>query len=46
VPRLLEMRAAGRVDVDDLGTTYPIEQIKPAIAAVTNGDVVKPVLGW
>jgi aryl-alcohol dehydrogenase len=46
VPRLLEMRAAGRFDVDDLVTTYPFEQINQAIADVTNGDVVKPVLVW
>jgi aryl-alcohol dehydrogenase len=46
VPRLLELRAAGRFPMDDLVTTYPAEEINRAIADVTSGTVVKPVLVW
>jgi aryl-alcohol dehydrogenase len=46
VPRLIEMRAAGTFPMDDLVTTYPAEQINQAVADVTSGAVVKPVLVW
>jgi aryl-alcohol dehydrogenase len=46
VPRLLEMRAAGTFPMDDLVTTYPADQINQAVADVTSGVVVKPVLVW
>jgi aryl-alcohol dehydrogenase len=46
VPRLLEMRAAGTFPMDDLVTTYPADEIARAVADVTSGAVVKPVLEW
>ena len=46
VPRLLGMRTAGTFPMDDLVTTYPAEEINQAVADVTNGTVVKPVLVW
>jgi aryl-alcohol dehydrogenase len=46
VPRLIEMRAAGTFPLDDLVTTYPADQINQAVADVTSGAVVKPVLVW
>ena len=46
VPRLIEMRAAGTFPMDDLVTTYPADQINEAVADVTSGAVVKPVLLW
>jgi aryl-alcohol dehydrogenase len=46
VPRLIEMRAAGAFDVDGLVATYPFEKIADAVADVTAGRVVKPVLVW
>jgi aryl-alcohol dehydrogenase len=46
VPRLIAMRAAGTFPMDDLVTTYPAEQINQAVADVTSGAVVKPVLLW
>jgi len=46
IPRLLEMRAAGSFAMDDLVTTYPAEEINRAVADVTSGAVVKPVLVW
>jgi aryl-alcohol dehydrogenase len=46
VPRLIEMRAAGTFPMDDLVTTYPADQINQAVADVTSGAVVKPVLVW
>jgi aryl-alcohol dehydrogenase len=46
VPRLLEMRAAGTFPMDDLVTTYPADEIDRAVADVTSGAVVKPVLVW
>ncbi len=46
IPRLLQMRADGAFDVDDLVTTYPFAQINSAIDDVTSGKVVKPVLVW
>ena len=46
VPRLIEMRAAGTFPMDDLVATYPADQINQAVADVTSGAVVKPVLVW
>ncbi|MCW2795198.1 NAD(P)-dependent alcohol dehydrogenase [Nocardioides sp.] len=46
VPRLLVLNAEGKFPVDDLIVSYPFTQINTAIADVTNGDVVKPVLVW
>lgn len=46
IPRLIEMRAAGGFDVDGLVATYPFEKIADAVADVTAGRVVKPVLVW
>jgi aryl-alcohol dehydrogenase len=46
VPRLLALNVAGKFPVDDLLVSYPFTQINSAIADVTNGDVVKPVLVW
>ena len=46
VPRLLGMRSAGTFPMDDLVTTYPAEQVNQAVADVTSGAVVKPVLVW
>jgi aryl-alcohol dehydrogenase len=46
VPRLLAMRAAGTFPMDDLVTAYPADQINQAVADVTSGAVVKPVLVW
>ena len=46
IPRLLAMRAAGDFDVDHLITTYPFSEINTAVADVTAGKVVKPVLVW
>ncbi len=46
VPRLIAMRAAGTFPMDDLVTTYPADQIAQAVADVTSGAVVKPVLVW
>ena len=46
VPRLIGMRAAGTFPMDDLVTTYPADEIDRAVADVTSGAVVKPVLVW
>jgi aryl-alcohol dehydrogenase len=46
VPLLIAMRAAGTFPMDDLVTTYPAEEIDRAVADVTSGAVVKPVLVW
>ncbi|HEX5090587.1 MAG TPA: NAD(P)-dependent alcohol dehydrogenase [Nocardioides sp.] len=46
VPRLLAMRSAGTFPMDDLVTTYPAAEIDRAVADVTGGSVVKPVLVW
>jgi hypothetical protein len=32
--------------MDDLVTTYPAEEIVQAVADLTSGAVVKPVLVW
>jgi aryl-alcohol dehydrogenase len=44
IPRLLEMREAGTFDLDRLVATYPFAEINTAVADVTSGKVVKPVL--
>ena len=46
VPRLIAMRADGTFPMDDLVATYPAERINDAVADVTAGTVVKPVLVW
>lgn len=46
VPRLVAMRAAGTFPVDDLIATYPADRVDEAVADVTAGRVVKPVLTW
>ena len=46
IPRLIEMRAAGTFDLDGLVATYPFEAINTAVAEVSSGKVVKPVLVW
>ena len=46
IPELVDLRAAGRFEVDHLVTTYPFERIADAVADVTAGKVVKPVLVW
>lgn len=46
VPRMIEMRAAGRLDLDPLVTTYDFADINTAVADVLAGRVVKPVLVW
>jgi aryl-alcohol dehydrogenase len=46
VPRLIAMNAAGDFEVDHLVATYPFAEINTAIADVTSGKVVKPVLVW
>ena len=46
IPELVGLRAAGEFDVDHLVTTYPFERIADAVADVTAGKVVKPVLVW
>jgi Zn-dependent alcohol dehydrogenase len=45
VPRLLELYAAGRLDLDALlGRTYPLEQINEAYDALTAGAVGRAVI--
>lgn len=46
IPRLLELRAEGRFDVEGLVRTYPFAQINSAVDDVVAGRVVKPVLVW
>ena len=46
IPRLIEMRAAGTFALDHLVTTYPVTEINTAVADVTAGTVLKPVLVW
>jgi aryl-alcohol dehydrogenase len=46
IPRLIEMRAAGTFDLDALVGTYTFEDINTAVADVSSGRVVKPVLVW
>ena len=46
IPRLIAMRAAGTFDLDGLVATYPFTEINTAVADVTSGTVVKPVLVW
>ncbi|MCK9926477.1 NAD(P)-dependent alcohol dehydrogenase [Frankia sp. Mgl5] len=44
IPRLLELRRAGRFPFDRLIETYPLEAINTAEEASRSGKVVKPVL--
>lgn len=46
VPRLIALNQAGKFDVDDLLVSYPFAEINQAIADVSAGTVVKPVLVW
>jgi aryl-alcohol dehydrogenase len=46
IPRLIKMNAAGTFVLDHLVTTYPFAEINTAVADVTAGTVVKPVLVW
>lgn len=46
VPRMIQMRAEGTLDLDPLVTTYPFAEINTAVADVLAGKVVKPVLVW
>jgi aryl-alcohol dehydrogenase len=46
VPRLIELHAAGKFDVDHLIASYPFTEINTAVADVLAGKVVKPVLVW
>ncbi len=46
VPRMIQMRADGTLDLDPLVTTYPFSEINTAVADVLAGKVVKPVLVW
>lgn len=46
VPRLIAMRAEGTFPLDGLVTTYPADDVNRAVADVTSGTVVKPVLVW
>jgi aryl-alcohol dehydrogenase len=46
VPRLIELNRAGKFDVDGLLVSYPFTEINSAIADVSAGKVVKPVLVW
>jgi Zn-dependent alcohol dehydrogenase len=44
IPRLIELYRNGRLPVDRLVTTFPLEQINDAITATRQGEVVKAVL--
>ena len=44
IPQLLEMSRSGELPLGQLITTYPFEEINTAVADVTAGSVVKPVL--
>ena len=46
IPRLLQLRSEGRFDVDHLVRSYPFAEVNTAVADVTAGRVVKPVLVW
>ncbi|TYL44922.1 NAD(P)-dependent alcohol dehydrogenase [Nocardioides sp. BGMRC 2183] len=46
IPELIALRDAGRLDVDDLITTYPFARIADAVADAGAGKVIKPVLVW
>ncbi len=46
IPELLKMSAAGQFPVDDLLTTYPVEEINQAIADAESGKAIKPILVW
>jgi aryl-alcohol dehydrogenase len=44
VPRLIELYLAGRFPFDRLCKIFPLAEINEAVAAATDGSVVKPVL--
>lgn len=45
IPRLLELHAAGRLDLDALvGTTYPLDRITEAFDGLVQGDVGRGVV--
>ena len=44
IPELLAMQSAGDLPLDELVTTYRFDEINTAVADVTAGEVVKPVL--
>lgn len=46
VPRMIEMRAQGLLDLDPLVTTYDAADLATAVADVEAARVVKPVLVW
>ena len=46
VPWLIGLNQGGEFDVNGLITTYPADRINQAVADVTSGAVVKPVLVW
>ena len=45
-PAAMVVWAAGTFPMDDLVATYPADDINRAVADVTSGAVVKPVLVW
>jgi aryl-alcohol dehydrogenase len=44
LPLLVELQRCGRLPVDKLVRTYPLDRINEAVADVLAGEVVKPVL--
>ena len=44
IPQLVELWRQGRFPVDRLVKTFPFEQINDAVADMTNGSVIKPVV--
>lgn len=46
VPRMIEMRAQGLLDLDPLVTTYDAADLADAVADVEAARVIKPVLVW
>jgi aryl-alcohol dehydrogenase len=44
IPLLIELHRSGRLPIDRLIRTYPLERINEAVADVVAGAVVKPVL--
>jgi aryl-alcohol dehydrogenase len=46
VPRLLQLNADGKFDVNHLAVPYAFEDINQAVADSSSGGAVKPVLVW
>lgn len=44
LPRLVELYRQGRFPIDEIVTTYPLEDIEQAIADMKSGVTIKPVL--